>query len=598
MNGRANEPVIPVVIALVAGVTIATTLFFLESASSSIVNVQRQWVGYEKESRQRTLLLSKLHNIIGYGGLIHNFKNYILRGDVIYKEKVENDQKRLTDTISNFRDLPLSDAEAQAISRIEATFEKYSDKFDIARDEIGKGRAPGEIDALVSVDDTDALLALNELIQEVVKKSLFHSQTTEVAIDDTVTMVELGYLLIPVVFASSLLFFVLYRRSGKLQFEAVYSNNQLKAVLNAVPDGIIVSDQQGQIIRINSQFEKLSGYSRDETLRMSIEGFISRDQSNKHRQLRAKFFSNMNDQVMNNLRHITLRQKNGLMIPVDIALGTFSDNKTAYAVASIRDMTIKHEMDDMLLKAKEKAESSTKFRSEFLANMSHELRTPLNAIIGFSEALLTDNFGPIVNDKHREYLTHVHESGMYLLKIINNILDLSKIEAGKLELNNDKVDLGEKIDNCFKMLEKQAQRSEIRLNNEIKGQSIIIQADATRLKQMLLNLISNAIKFSHNNGAVMAEARILADGSCALSISDKGIGMNEQAIQTAFEPFGQIENAQHRKRDGTGLGLPLTVILAEMHGGKLVLESEEGKGTVATIYLPAERVLNADLPRA
>ncbi|MFC1673103.1 PAS domain-containing sensor histidine kinase [Pseudomonadota bacterium] len=579
--------------ALVTCLTVALVWVYVQNTKHNIVDVQRGWVVYEQEATQRTVLLSELHSVIGYGGFIHNFKNYILRSSDSYRDRVEHDRQRIKETISNFRDLPLTDKEVAAVSRVEATLNNYFAKFETAKAAVADGRASGDIDALVKVDDAAALQALDELTQVVVEKGNLHRKTTGAAIQDTIDTVLYGAALIPLVILSSLLFASAFWRSQSAQSDATSAREQLNAVIEANPDTIIVSDERGRITQTNSEIEKLLGYSREEIIGQAIEDLIPQNLRERHSNIRKTYFSERRHHLTGNMSMITAQRKNGSVIPVDIALGDFKIKGISYTVASIRDMTEHREIENQLRDAKDKAETFAKAKSEFLANMSHELRTPLNAIIGFSEALLSKTFGPFSNDRHEEYTTYVHNSGSHLLNIINDILDMSKVDAGKLDLYEEDVNIAEMVDTCFKMVEPRARNAGVLMTNNVVEQSIVLWADSTRMRQMLLNLLSNAVKFTDENGTVTMDACILEDGTCALSVADQGIGMNAEAIQVALEPFGQVENSMTRQQEGTGLGLPLTKSLAELHGGMLILESEEGIGTTATIHMPAERACNA-----
>jgi PAS domain S-box-containing protein len=257
-----------------------------------------------------------------------------------------------------------------------------------------------------------------------------------------------------------------------------------------------------------------------------------------------------------------------------------------------RDITEQVQAQKVLLKTKEAAEAASLAKSQFLANVSHELRTPLNAIIGFSEMVEQELAGP-VPPKQLEYITIVLQSGRHLLNIINDILDLAHADSGRFELCEERgVDIWHVIEACVALTKHRAAAGSLLLSTAIDDHLPLIVADPTRLKQILLNLISNAIKFTDPGGSVVIGGRRTADGGIALDVRDTGVGMTQEEIGIAMEPFGQVDARLARAHEGTGLGLPLARRLAELHGGSLHIESEKGAGTAVTLVLPGSRVIS------
>jgi two-component system cell cycle sensor histidine kinase PleC len=236
---------------------------------------------------------------------------------------------------------------------------------------------------------------------------------------------------------------------------------------------------------------------------------------------------------------------------------------------------------------RQKAMDAAQARGDLLAITSHELRTPLNAILGFSEILVKEMFGPLANDRYREYAQIIHKSGSHLLDLINDLLDMSKLDAGKLALHFESVDVLKVIIDCVRRVETQAQKSHVGISVTLYDSIGYLRGDDKRLHQMLLNLLSNALKFTPEGGEIRVCAFRRGD-SIAISVSDTGIGIKPDDLPKVLEPFGQIDSALGRKHEGTGLGLPLTKDLAELHGGSLFIESREDIGTTATILIPME----------
>ena len=245
-----------------------------------------------------------------------------------------------------------------------------------------------------------------------------------------------------------------------------------------------------------------------------------------------------------------------------------------------------------LIDASNRAETANQAKSEFLANMSHELRTPLNAIIGFSESLSQNIFGDLANDKQTEYVNDIHLSGKHLLDLINDILDVSAIEARKLELHETDVDMKQIADEAILLVTPRAEKSGIKLQNLVDGNGLKLRADERRLKQILVNLLSNAVKYTLEETPVKITGELGQNGNFTYKVEDSGIGMDKTEIAAAMEKFGQIRTTLGISREGTGLGLPLTNGLVEAHGGTLSLKSKPGVGTTVTIEFPKERIVS------
>jgi len=239
----------------------------------------------------------------------------------------------------------------------------------------------------------------------------------------------------------------------------------------------------------------------------------------------------------------------------------------------------------------EKAEAESQAKSAFLAIISHELRTPLNAIIGFSGLMEAERFGPLGAPRYREYVSDIRQSGEHLLELINNILNLTKAEAGKLELQEDDLDVVDLAQTCARHMQPRAAEASLRLELLLPASPLMLRADAAKLRQILFNLLSNALKFTPEGGRIQLGIEPGDEGGLNLVVSDTGIGMAPQDIPLALQPFTQLDSSLTRRYEGTGLGLPLTRSLVELHGGRLRLESCLGKGTTATAMFPASRML-------
>jgi len=343
---------------------------------------------------------------------------------------------------------------------------------------------------------------------------------------------------------------------------------------------------------ISDRFLSDTGLSRDDIIGKTYQEFIGseimHEEPEKWRQyeetLKARrpfrdFEYSVNDQK-GRRRYIRVSGN-----PVFGADGDFQGYRGAATNTTLRRLAQQAMHDAM-----EEAKHANMVKSEFLANMSHELRTPLNAIIGFSDAIITEIFGPMTgSEKYKEYIKNIHGSGKHLHNLINDILDVSVIEAGKLELSDDEVEFAALAEECMNQVKTRTDKNGVRLYCEIEPGFPKLIADERRLKQILINLLSNSAKFTPRGGVICLAVRLDADGSPVFSVADTGIGMSPEDIPKAMAAFGQVGDDRLRKQEGTGLGLHLCRSLIEMHGGTMTVESEKGKGTTVTVRFPKER---------
>ena len=374
------------------------------------------------------------------------------------------------------------------------------------------------------------------------------------------------------------------------------SNADLLAMLNTATDGILTLDEEGSVLSLNSSAEAMFGLESNEVTGRPLAEFLTRDSRDTLERYMAAVSDTGIASVLNDGREVTGIEKNGGEIPLFLTLGRLGANasediQVSRYCAVLRDMTSWKKTETELVHAREAAERASAQKSEFLANISHEIRTPLNAILGFSEVMKARRFGAIENDKYSGYVNDIHSSGEHLLSLINDLLDLSKVEAGKLELNFASVDLGDVVTQCVKLLSDSAKEARVIVRTSVQESLPNVVADQRSMRQIVLNLLSNAIKFTDGGGQVIVSARLEKSGNISLKVKDTGRGMNEPELERAMEPFRQIQAVSGDGILGTGLGLPLTKALAEANRASFQISSEPEIGTVVEITFPTTRVL-------
>lgn len=365
----------------------------------------------------------------------------------------------------------------------------------------------------------------------------------------------------------------------------------ISGMLAIAPDAIISTDENHNIRVFNKSAERIFGYDADEVIGRSISMLIpesSRDIHKKH--LESFTGRNAESRLMGERSEVRGLRKNGQAFPAAASISRLDLGDHTIFTAMLHDITLKKEQEEAIQAAKERAESANRAKSEFLASMSHELRTPLNAIIGFAEITVGQVLGPVGNVKYLEYAEDIHNAGTHLLGLINNILDLSKVESGLDELHEEALDVAGIVDAVRKFVQERADTSGVKLVADVPDDLPRLHADERKLKQILVNLLSNAVKFTPAGGSVTIGVWCRTDGDCVFQVTDTGIGIAPDDIPKALSRFGQVDSSLSRKYEGTGLGLPLTKALVELHGGSLELRSEVDIGTTVTVRFPAERV--------
>ncbi|MEH6401821.1 MAG: ATP-binding protein [Sneathiella sp.] len=362
-----------------------------------------------------------------------------------------------------------------------------------------------------------------------------------------------------------------------------------RRIFENATDGIFQIDLNGNFINCNPAMANLLGYENSAELLLlardiGSDVYLNEKMADKHFMLlsKGKFLI---DEIHR------WKQKDGGHVWGAINAHPVYDDEgwILYYEGTFTDMNARVKAELSLKKAKEDAELANRAKSEFLANMSHELRTPLNAIIGFSEIMRSEAFGTLGHSNYKEYSDDIHSAGGHLLQVINDVLDVAKIEAGQLQLYERKVSIQNIVKSCFRMLSVRASEAGVRLVDEVPADLATFFADETRIKQIFVNLLSNAVKFTKPGGKIIVRVFLLADQSMCVKIIDTGIGIAEKDITRVLARFGQVQTTYARTNEGTGLGLTLVQLIADLHGGLFEIESVLEVGTTCTITFPPER---------
>jgi PAS domain S-box-containing protein len=387
----------------------------------------------------------------------------------------------------------------------------------------------------------------------------------------------------------------------RTQFQA---EQRFRQLLEAAPDAILEMDSAGRIVLVNAGTERLSGYTREELVGQPLEVMVPSELRGKHVHHRTSYWNNPGTRPMGTGLDLNIQRKDGTLVPVEISLSPVNYDGEMRVSAFIRDVSERKRAEEQIREIQERftaeltrtnqelalrnneIERANRLKSEFVASMSHELRTPLHTIIGFAELIAEELEGPL-NEKQKRFVSHIYKDSLHLLELINDVLDISRIEAGHLEMRLGTFNMMTAIDEVLATIRPQALSKSLHLETSL-APHVSLHADRVRFKEVLYNLLSNAIKFTPEDGRITVNSTV-ADGFAHITVTDTGVGIPLAEHESIFDKFYQVGSTTRGVREGTGLGLAITKQLVEAHGGEIRVDSGPGRGSRFHFTLPLGR---------
>ncbi len=364
---------------------------------------------------------------------------------------------------------------------------------------------------------------------------------------------------------------------------------EMRTIIDTATDGVVLIDRDGMIRSISRPAEALFGFDSDEVAGKPFPSLFAIESQRAARDYLSGLSDNGVASVLNDGREVIGREAQGRFIPLFMTIGRLPNDSGFCAV--VRDITQWKRAEEDLTQARAVAERASSQKTDFLARISHEIRTPLNAIIGFSELMVDEKFGPVANDRYRDYLRDINRSGNHVLDLVYDLLDISKIEAGQQEMDYEAVSLNDTLAETVAMMQPQANRERVIIRSSFASKLPEVVADQRSVRQIALNILSNAIRYTQAGGQVIVSTAYETSGDVVMRVRDTGIGMSQAEIEQALKPFRQINALKRGRHDGTGLGLPLTKAMVEANRARFTINSTPGEGTLVEVVFPSTRVL-------
>ncbi len=581
---------------------------------------------------ERNKQLSEMRHVLGFDGLIHHFKNYILRKRQADAEKTENDLLRLNQVIKNMKGLNLNNTELMAIDYIEKLMNEYNSALIKTKEMTLSNATISEIDQASQVNDIYALNALTTLEREIttqIEEEAVKMSNTLNRFENIILMVSVFLPFFGVVFIGGIFWILKVRvidpigqiseltmqlAQGDLSINidknliaddevgkmanalVVFKNNaierkevenRLLKILEITPQAIIAIDKNFNIQMFNKGATNIFGYLEQQIKGQPLDLLIPERFHNKHYEHITNYMNTKNPRqlYMGQRGEILGRKKNGKEFPAIASISTVDHGGQSLYLVALVDITKQKKIERRLQKSIDQTKKANKAKSEFMASMSHELRTPLNSILGFSEVMSGEHMGPMGNYQYVEYAMNIHRSGQHLLEMVNDILDIERIESGTFGLKMQDIIVPNLLEECHRLLYQKADDKEITFSFKMKDRLPLLHADRHAIIQILLNLLSNAIKFTNSGGKVDLVVKA-TKFKYTFMVVDTGIGISPERLPHITDPFIRHESNPHKAQEGVGLSLAITNSLVKLHYGRMIIESALNVGTTVTVTLP------------
>lgn len=554
-------------------VLIVLWIVFGLAVADRFSQVNNLWREYDDHATQVSDSLTHLKSSIGYGGFIHNFKNYVLRQSTEYEQRVINQIESVSVAIAQVKQHLQTPPEHAALASVEDTFQAYFAKFAQVQQLVAEGRSPPEIDRIVKVDDSLALHALEQLRRIMLKRSDQIHYRTSAELNAAIEFMNRALWASAILVFISALMIVLIRKVYVAYLDVQQTRDQLASLYQTAPDAMLTVDQSGTIIKANDKAEEFFEYTADELIGMSVETLLPEEARQQHIAHRASYNQAPSYRPMGSGLELHALTKSGGMPNVEISLSNTDSPNGTYTTVSVRDVTeaVKLQQELAIARAREKQLSTAK--SRLISNMSHEMRTPLNHIIGFGE-LLAGDAETILSQEHKDYLNHILTAAKHELELINTVLEFANFDVHAVSHPSTFTPRDE-VDTSLALFSDAAAAKGLTLRAEIDGD--VPQAypgNAVLIGKILTALISNAMKFNTTPDGYVLVCASSKDDKIRFCVEDDGPGISQEDRKRVFDPFERL-NAQDEAIEGIGFGLTAAEEFVKSMGGEIWIDDTE-----------------------